>query len=185
MSPASAAGAARLDRRVEGGDVGDMMVARAHQQQVVGVGGERGERDRRGAVALHRLEDQDARPSIGASNSRQLGRLRLVGDDDRRAEPRRSSNRASVCSNRLASPISGSKCFGLAAVDIGHSRVPAPPARITGRIGRHLCHATHTPSLAQSRAQAKVPRRSSARSPFICKVLRHSAHVGRFDRCGH
>jgi len=28
--------------------------------------------------------------------------------------------------------------LGLAAVESGHSRVPAPPARITGRIGRSL-----------------------------------------------
>jgi len=29
-------------------------------------------------------------------------------------------------------------CLGLAGVDSGHSRVPAPPARITGRICRPL-----------------------------------------------
>jgi hypothetical protein len=34
----------------------------------------------------------------------------------------------------VASPASARNCLGLAAVDIGHNRVPPPPERITGVI---------------------------------------------------
>ncbi len=46
------------DRGVKGGDVGDDMIARHHEQQRVGVGLRDGERDRGGGVARHRLDEQ-------------------------------------------------------------------------------------------------------------------------------
>src|SRR5687767_13498578 len=83
-----------------------------------------------------------------------------------------SPNRSSVCSNRLRWPISGSKCLGRSTVDSGHSRVPAPPANITGRIGRPPVNSlmlTSWPTTAVERQ----------RSSFLCKILRHFYHVGR------
>ena len=47
-----------------------------------------------------------------------------------------SPKRSSVCSKRLRFPSNGSRCLGRDVVDNGQRRVPAPPANITGRIGR-------------------------------------------------
>jgi hypothetical protein len=48
------------------------------------------------------------------------------------AKPGRSMIRCAVCCSRLASPNSARSCFGYSERDIGHSRVPEPPDRITG-----------------------------------------------------
>ncbi len=72
------------DRGVEGGDVGDDMVARHHEQQRVGVGLRHGERDRRGGVARHRFDEQArlARAHLFAHHAD----MRLAAEDERGQE---------------------------------------------------------------------------------------------------
>ena len=48
------------------------------------------------------------------------------------AKRARSAHRATVASNIVASEASGRNCLGRSGCDIGHSRVPEPPDRITG-----------------------------------------------------
>ena len=78
-------------------------------------------------------------------------------------------------------PISGSKCFGRAGVDIGHSRVPDPPAKMTGRMSPPTFMMFMLLPWRKAGSRAKVPPYSTPRSPIICKVLRHVGHVGFFD----
>src|SRR5580765_9008310 len=42
--------------------------------------------------------------------------------------------RSTVCCSIVRAPVSGSSCFGYSSRDSGHSRVPAPPDRMTGVI---------------------------------------------------
>ena len=44
--------------------------------------------------------------------------------------------RAAVSANMLSAPPSAKNCFGRSPRDSGHNRVPAPPERMTGTIGR-------------------------------------------------
>jgi hypothetical protein len=45
-----------------------------------------------------------------------------------------SDTRCSVCWNVDDDPTSGTNCFGMLSRDTGHSRAPAPPHRMTGRM---------------------------------------------------
>ena len=44
----------------------------------------------------------------------------------------RPSRRSSTCWKVEEVPISGTNCFGIFSRDTGHSRVPAPPHKMTG-----------------------------------------------------
>ena len=144
----------RFDRGVKGGHIGDMLVARAHEQQIVGRGNQRGERDRRGAVALHRLEDQDRfldRPE----QSGQFARLRLIGDDDRRAELRRVGEARERLLEQARRPDQRQQMLGPRR---GRHR-PQPRPRSASQDNRAnkplIGHAIHAPSLPQSRGAGK------------------------------
>jgi hypothetical protein len=52
-----------------------------------------------------------------------------------RSGPASAARRCAACWNRLESPDSTRNCLGKPARDSGHSRVPLPPAMITGRTG--------------------------------------------------
>ena len=91
----------RLDRGVERGDIGNMMIARADQQQFVGIRRRRRQPDRRRAVALDRLEQQPR--AIGRQRP-QIRFLRTVGDDHRggkaSAEPRQRRLEQALCAEQ-------------------------------------------------------------------------------------
>ena len=43
-----------------------------------------------------------------------------------------AATRSNTCWKVVSGPNSGTKCFGIFSRDTGHSRVPAPPHRMTG-----------------------------------------------------
>ena len=98
--------------------------------------GERGDGDRRRGVASERLENGGARrdpalPELLGDDEAVL----VIGDDQRRGEARpvRDAKRR-LLQQACCAETSGSSCFGYCARDIGQSRVPEPPERITGWI---------------------------------------------------
>ncbi len=72
-----------IDRRVKRADIGDVLVARANQQKLVVIRRGHGKRNRRRAIALHRLKQQAG--TLGRQR-KQLIFLRDIGDDHGRRE---------------------------------------------------------------------------------------------------
>ncbi len=128
----------------------------------------------RGADLLELVEDQEA--------------VVEIGDDDRRLEDRIVQHGDRHLERRAATE-SGMNCFGSVSRDSGHTRVPAPPHMITGKIF------TPGPSPAplaavQRRRENPCNRRRSDQSgkaepslscsfPPLCRTARTTPSSGR------
>ena len=101
---------------------------------------QRGERDGRRRVAAERLEQERGQRRLSTGQAGiDVPRAEVqiaVGDGDELATPGNASARTAAFPRSVSPSGSGMNGFGAISRDSGHSRVPAPPERITGIRGR-------------------------------------------------
>jgi len=83
-------------------------------------------------IATHRLQNNrrsdPARPCLFGHTKRKSAFVTMIGLRTAGC----GDPVEATCWNVVELPISGTKCFGIFSRDTGHSRVPAPPHRMTG-----------------------------------------------------
>ena len=123
----------QADRFRESPDVRDDVVGRHHRQDVVLLDGQRGGRRRGSGAPPERFQQGGAVASSDLTEM--IDDRRVVGlatHDDGIARPGMAAARSTVSWIMEDFPVNRARGLGCSGRDIGHSRVPKPPARITG-----------------------------------------------------